>query len=359
MTDTRFLGLGLTHYPLLAGKDEDMAGLLRYTLRDPDIPAELKDPASWPEPMRAEWSDDGGTAAAAGHRRALVRDLDRCREALDDFAPDYVVVWGDDQYENFREEVIPPFCVLAYPDVEVEAFAVLNSLGQTNVWGLPDDQQVTIKGDRDFSRALADSLIRSGVDMSYSYVKRKDAHFPHAILNTQLFLDYEHAGQRFPYTMVPITVNCYGAHVIARRGGLAHFAQIRQEQVDPSGPTPQRCFEHGAEVARVLRDTGKRIALVASSSWSHAFLHDKGWHLRPDTTSDRNLYDALAAGDLDTWLAVTSDEVVASGQQEILNWYCLLGAVHELGLRLEWSDFVSTDVFNSNKSFAIYREGTR
>ena len=39
-----FLGLGLTHYPLLAGTDEHMADLLRWTLTDPDIPAEAKDP---------------------------------------------------------------------------------------------------------------------------------------------------------------------------------------------------------------------------------------------------------------------------------------------------------------------------
>lgn len=358
MTDTRFLGLGLTHYPPLAGKDKDMAGLLRYTLSDPDIPADLKDPASWPELMRAEWSDDGGTTAAAGHREALLADLAHIRTALDEFAPDFVVVWGDDQYENFREEVIPPFCVLAYQDTEVEAFAILSALGQHNVWDLPDDQHLTIRGAQPFARQLADTILRSGEDVAYSYTKRPESPFPHSVLNTQMFLDYANAGQQFPYTMVPITVNCYGSHVIARRGGMAHFAQIEHEVVDPSGPTPQRCFEHGAQVARALRDTGKRIALVASSSWSHAFLHDKGWHLRPDTESDRKLYEALTAGDLSAWLSVTTDEVVASGQQEILNWYCLLGAVHELGLRLEWSDFVVTDVFNSNKCFAVYQEVT-
>lgn len=358
MTSSQFLGLGMTHYPLLAGKDKDMAGLLRYTLRDPDIPADLKDPANWPAAMRAEWSDDGGTAAAAGHRTALLAGLARCREALDAFAPDYVLVWGDDQYENFREEVIPPFCILAYPDLEVEAFAILNTLGQDNVWDLPAAQRVTIHGDRDFARGLADRLIRDGVDMSYSYAKRDGAHFPHAILNTQLFLDYDHAGREFNYPLVPMTVNCYGEHVIARRGGLAHFAQIKDEQTDPAGPTPARCFELGAQVARALRGTGNRVALVASSSWSHAFLHDKGWHLRPDTQADQRLYDALVAGDYATWLSVTANDVVAAGQHEMLNWFCLLGAVDELGLTLQWSDFVTTDIFNSNKCFAIYEEAS-
>ncbi|RBL87344.1 extradiol ring-cleavage dioxygenase, partial [Streptomyces cavourensis] len=46
---SQFMALGMTHYPMLAGTDEHMAGLLRWTLQDEDIPAEEKDPANWPE----------------------------------------------------------------------------------------------------------------------------------------------------------------------------------------------------------------------------------------------------------------------------------------------------------------------
>jgi hypothetical protein len=35
---------------------------------------------------------------------------------------------------------------------------------------------------------------------------------------TQLYLDYDNAGTRFPYPIVPISVNRYGRHIIARRG---------------------------------------------------------------------------------------------------------------------------------------------
>ena len=42
-----------------------------------------------------------------------------------------------------------------------------------------------------------------------------------------------------------------------------------------------------------MSKTGKRVALAASSSWSHAFLNDKNWHLRPDTAADQRLYDAF------------------------------------------------------------------
>lgn len=349
-----FLALGITHYPMLAGVDDQMAALLRWTLKDPDIPDSAKDPATWSENMQREWGDDEGRAAAAGHRAELRAGLRRCREALDEFKPDVVIVWGDDQYENFREEVIPPFCILAYDDLQLPAFEVVRDMGIANAWGMDKDAKLTLHGAPAEARELTTGLIEEGVDMAYSYKPRERSHFPHAILNTQLFLDYDKAGQEMNYPFIPMTVNCYGHHVIARKGGLARYAAIEKEVWDPAGPTPKRCFEVGAATARVLRKTDLRVALVASSSWSHAFLCDDRWHLDPDHAADRRLYDLMVAGDYAAMNELTTPEVVKSGQQEILNWYAMLGAVDELGLKLDWSTMVTTDVFNSNKPFAIY-----
>jgi hypothetical protein len=41
----------------------------------------------------------------------------------------------------------------------------------------------------------------------------------------------------------------------------------------------------------------------------------------------------------------------------MLNWFCLTGAADTLGLDLAWSEFITTDVFNSNKCFAVFDEG--
>lgn len=349
------IGLGMTHYPLLAGTDERMADLLRWTLRDPDIPADKLAVESWPKLMREEWGSDDAVASAAEHRRLLVEDLARCREALDDFSPDVVLVWGDDQYENFREEVVPPFCVLAYPDLSVKAFEHMNELGIPNAWRLPDGQEIVVRGDVPTARRLANDLLHDGFDVAYSYRKRADSRFPHSILNTQLFLDYDDAGSNFRYPIVPMTVNCYGQHAIARRGGMARFAEIREEEIDPVGPSPQRCFDLGRAVARSFAQTDLKVAFVASSSWSHAFLNDKDWHLFPDAEADEKLYSALAAGDMETFASPTVADIVAAGQHEMLNWFCLAGAVTENNLDLEWSDLVMTDAFNSNKCFAIYQ----
>jgi hypothetical protein len=350
------LGIGMTHYPMLAGTDSHMADLLRWTLSDPGIAESLKSPAAWPELMRQEWDSDEGLAAAAAHRRVLREDLARCRAALDEFAPDVVVVWGDDQYENFREEVVPPFCILAYPETEVQPFEHMNEMGIPNAWGLPDDRTITLKSDMVTARGLANDLLASDFDVAYSYRKRAGSRFPHAILNTQLFLAYDEAGDDFPYSLLPMTVNCYGQHAIARKGGLARFADIKVEQEDPPGPSPRRCFELGKAVARAMSARDLRVAYVASSSWSHAFLNDKDWHIRPDTEADERLYKAFETRDWEAFSSPTVQEIVNAGQHEMLNWFCLAGVAAQLNLEIEWSVLRVTDVFNSNKCFAVLKE---
>lgn len=355
---TEVLGIGMTHYPLLLTTDDHMADLMRFVLMDPDIPAERKDPANWSELAQEEWADD--VAAAARHRARLLANLKQARKALDEFNPDVVLVWGDDQYEHFREEIIPSFCILAYDDTEVDPFAQLELMrNPPNAWGLPDGQTFTMKGDRAFAKYLAKSVLADGVDVAYSYELRHGIHhFPHAFSNTQVYLDYDNVGKDFPYPIVSLAVNCYGSHVVARRGGMATFADIAKETdetIDPPGPTPQRCFEFGRAIGRAVRESGRRVALVASASWSHAFLNDKDWHVRPDMAADRQMYDALVAGDVDTWLSKSVNDVVSAGQHEILNWYCLLGAMTELELSLTWSDFVESEILNSNKAFALFQ----
>src|SRR5258706_16407745 len=102
----------------LTGLDQNMASILRRVLQDPGLPERHRDPASLPAPMRAEYGSDGGAASPAGHRDALLHHFRKARKILDDFRPDVVVIWGDDQHENFTADVIPPFCVLAYDKVQ-------------------------------------------------------------------------------------------------------------------------------------------------------------------------------------------------------------------------------------------------
>jgi hypothetical protein len=345
------LGLGVTHVPLLAGRDEDMARILRRVLEDPDLPEGFRRPDGWPEPMRREWSDDEGLGAARQHREALVAWFRKARRLLDDFGPDLVVIWGDDQYENFKEDIIPAFCVLAYESIEHRPWA---DARWANVWNEPKDATFTYKGHQPAAKALTRHLLQEGFDLAYAY---RPLHHPlgHAFMNTLLFLDYDRQG--FPYPVVPFQVNCYGRRVIAQHGGLGRIAAVPEDRLDPPSPSPARCFDLGRAAARVVSDSPWRVALIASSSWSHAFLTSKHHLLYPDVEADRAMYEWLRTGDYEAWRRVPLAAIEDSGQQEMLNWMCLAGAMAELGRRPAEIDFIETYIFNSSKCFAFFPPG--
>ena len=175
----------------------------------------------------------------------------------------------------------------------------------------------------------------------------------HAFLNAVLFLDYDRKG--FNYPLVPCQINSYGRRVVVQRAGLPNLSNLPTEETfDPPSPTPRRCFDLGAAAARVLARSPWRVALIASSGWSHAFLTAKTHWLYPDTEADRALYKALRTGDYETWRNYPLTAIEDSGQQEVLNWCCLVGAMAELGRKPAESTLIETWVLNSNKCFAFF-----
>ena len=56
--------------------------------------------------MLAELGNDDGVSSARRYGARLADDFRAVRKALDDFNPDLVLIWGDDQDENFREDII-------------------------------------------------------------------------------------------------------------------------------------------------------------------------------------------------------------------------------------------------------------
>lgn len=348
------LGLGLTHYPRFLDQDENMSVVLKAILKDPGLPEHYRTPDGWPEPMRQEWGNDEGRSAARRHREACFAQIRKQRAVLDEFKPDFIVLWGDDQYENFKEDIIPAFCVLAYDGLAVQPWAERGPLmGPYNPWDEPADKTFLINGHRAGGKYLAGGLLEEGFDIAYAY-KPLHHKISHAFLNTILFLDVDRTG--FDHPVVPFSVNCYGKRVIAQRGFIGSLANpLTEADFDPPSPTPQRCFDLGAATARVLARSPWRVALIASSSWSHAFLTPKHYYLYPDIEADRAYYEALVAGDYEKWRNTTTAEIEERGHQELLNWFCLVGAMAELGRRPDEADLVQTYIFNSSKCFATFR----
>jgi len=147
------LGLGCTHRPVMLRRNEDWTGMMKTSLDDPDMPPEMKDPARWPSQLREELGNDWGAEAAGRAREVYRRHFAETRAALDDFKPDVIVMFGDDQYENFKEDIVPPFAVLAYDGHEIEPW----KNRAWNPWGEPNDKLFDFKGHRAAGKFLAAS----------------------------------------------------------------------------------------------------------------------------------------------------------------------------------------------------------
>ncbi len=350
------LGVGLSHFPGFVHDDTEMSMRLKQVISSPKVPAELKDPARWPEQMRREWADDEATGHAAEHRREFVAGVRKIRQAIDDFRPDAVVIFGDDQYENLREDLIPPFCVYIMPEFELRPFQAWLRAGefQPNIWNEPRDVLFRLKGQPQIARFLAKAAMQAEFDMSYAYKLRSPdtEGLGHAFNFTMMYLDYDRKGWDHP--IVPVAINAYGSGIIRNRGLVSHLFDNADAEFDPPAPSPKRCFDLGAALARALKASPWRTVLVGTSSWSHAFLTEKTNYVYPDVDSDRQRFEALAAGDYQALRGLSLEDLEQAGEHELLNWMPLVGAMAELDQKPSFAQFLETYTLNSCKVNAIF-----
>ncbi len=347
------LGIGLTHYPGPLVPPEHWWRLLERSVTQGKLPRALfEDRASWPPDMREEWGDDAGAAAAAAHRDRLMAGFARLRAELDAFDPDFIVIWGDDQYENFRRDCVPAFCVYMFDDLVCRPYGagVRTFMCEENVWDLPADTEMRVRGHAGGGAHLCRSLMAADFDVAYATETRHETGLAHSFNNTIVFLDYDRAG--FPYPVVPFHVNCYGNQLLDTASGVAGE---KSGDYSPPSPSPRRCFELGRATARCLAESPWRVALIASSSWSHATLTEKHQRLYPDLPADRARFAELESGGFARWGELDLADIEDAGQNELLNWVCLAGAMAELGRKFETIDFIESHLFNSSKCFGLFR----
>jgi hypothetical protein len=286
-------------------------------LQNPKLPERLRTPDGWPEAMRAEWGNDEGKSSAARHRETLVGWLGKTRAALDAFKPDFVLMWGDDQYENFKEDVVPPYCIAAY-----DRFKFATPPG--NVWG-ETDKVYDLPGHPKAAKMLATRLIEEGFDTptptSRCTIGSATPSPTRSCISTT-------RAPGFDYPIVPFAINCYGRKVL--RSAAACRCSIRRDRRGQSSirraPTPRRLFDMGAATARVLAGVAYRVALRARQGWSHAVPDGKNISCGPTRRPTAHVRGAARLATGRPWRGYDGRGGRGRGQQEILNWAGLAGA---------------------------------
>ena len=226
------LGLGVTHYPPLIGTDENMAGILRAVLADPGLPEPYRDPASWPEPMRREYGDDGGTAAATAHRAELVRHFRHSRKLLDEFQPDVVVIIYNDHGLNFFLDKLPTFAIGAAPEYR----------SADEGWNIPTVLPFT--GDPGLSWHVITSVVAEDFDIT---ICQEEMVVDHAVCNPMGLL--WPGGEPWPVRVVPVEINTIQFPL----------------------PSAARCYHLGEAIGRAIAayPSDLRVLVMGTGGLSH------------------------------------------------------------------------------------------
>ena len=293
------LGLGCSHGPIILNPAENWANSReRVYARVPNYEK--------PPQLVAELGDDNGLSQDRKDQQRVVDSFQVLHDRLHEFNPDVLMIIGDDQAENFLQDNLPPFCI--YTGSQVEGYPFQRQGARVNLWGAGPETKYSFSCPKEFSQAMRNHLIRDGFDLaSSSALIGWEWGLAHAHINPLVFLDPE---GKFP--LLPFFVNCYG-----EEAGPDY----------PPRPTPQRCYQLGQGIRKFLDTRSEKVAVVASSSWSHSFLAHRFQCRQIDVETDRRNLEWVRSGQGVKLSELTPEELQQSGDHEILNWIITLGII--------------------------------
>jgi aromatic ring-opening dioxygenase catalytic subunit (LigB family) len=264
-------GLATSHAPQL----------LMPALRWSELPTRTKGPFRPKPDIAAELTDSAKLAKEARCRAAL----EKLKSQLYAWAPDAVILLGDDQHENILDDNMPPFTI--YAADEVDATLHFTYLGEKSL-----DQRTRYRVPGALARGLLEGLMDEGFDPAWSMKTREEFGLGHAFGRALKFLMPD--GQ-FP--VVPIMINTYY----------------------PPAPSAKRCLALGDAIRAVLEKLGggARIAMLASGGLSHTVI---------DEAYDEGFMAALTRNNRDYFAAMRAEDLV-EGTSEIRNWIIAAGAL--------------------------------
>ena len=296
------IGIGTSHSPQLSIRAKDWEYLLKKDETDPrlDYQALLKKakPGLEKELTPEKFRERDQACQAA------IRTLG---EALQAARADLVVIFGDDQQEQFHDDNMPTFAIYHGKSVPV----VKDNKHQPAGWKDAERRGwAETAGEYETAHELANHLVRSLVDAEFDIARCNKLREEIGVGHAFSFL-YRRILPGGTLPMVPVMVNTY---------------------YPPNQPTPKRCYAFGQAVRKSIEswDSDKRVALMASGGLSHVVI---------DEEIDAMVIDGLKNKKPETLFRLPREKL-RGGTSEILNWVALAGAMEKR--ELKYFEYVTT-----------------
>lgn len=296
------IGIGTSHSPQLSIRAKDWEYLLRKDETDPrlDYPALLtKAKPGLDKELTPEKFRERDEACQAG-----IRTLG---DALGRSKADVVVIFGDDQQEQFHDDNMPTFAIYHGKSVPVVKDNQHRPAGWKDAerrgWA---ETLSEYENDQDLANHLIRSLVDAEFDIARSNKLRAEIGVGHAFS----FL-YRRILPGSALPMVPVMVNTY---------------------YPPNQPTPKRCYAFGQAVRKAIEswNSDKKVALMASGGLSHVVI---------DEEIDAMVIEGLKNKKPESLFRLPRQKL-RGGTSEILNWVALAGAMEDR--QLEYLEYVTT-----------------
>jgi hypothetical protein len=278
------LGVGHSHTPQISVDPEEWPNLGRTEQVSPHIPEDL-DAQLQVECFREKHARVQGAIRQLGQ---LLRGADL----------DAIVIFGDDQHEQFTDENLPSLAIYHGESVEVHPRQARPGTS------FPTLHLEPTAAEYPNASQLATHLVASLAEQEFDVTRCNRLREGRGIGHAFSFL-YQRLWPECQVPIVPVMINTY---------------------FPPNQPTPKRCHDLGKAIRAAIGtwSGGERVGVLASGGLSHIVI---------DEEIDRLALDALQAKDTAALHALPRDLLVG-GTSEILNWVALDGAVGSLPMHL-------------------------
>ena len=297
------IGIGTSHSPQLSIRAKDWAKLLGDKDKtDPRLDYQALLQKAKPG-LDKELTED----KFRERDEACLAGIKVLGDALNAAKPDVVVVFGDDQQEQFHDDNMPMFAIYHGKGLPVVKH---NNLRPAAWKDAEEKGWAETAPEYEAASDLADHLIRALTDAEFDITRCNKLRAEIGVGHAFSFLYHRVLpGSKVP--MVPVMVNTY---------------------YPPNQPTPKRCYAFGQAVRRAIEswDSHKRVALLASGGLSHVVI---------DEEIDAMVIDGLKNKKPEVLFQLPRKKL-HGGTSEILNWVALAGAMENRDLK--YLEYVTT-----------------